>query len=84
MEKKTYFKLLVDMDGEIVGAELTEDGVEAGCKLTQGKAVTTDFLKEKFERHPNWSTTGSGAIKLSSSPGCIIYIGGWPICICCY
>ena len=83
MGEKAYFKLLVDLNGEVVGAELTQEGKDAGCVLTQGREVTPDFLAGKFIKHQNWSTTESGAIKLSSSPGCIIYIGGWPICICC-
>ena len=81
---EAYFTLSVDKNGDIVRAELTNEGRKAGCVLKQGKEVTPDYLAEKFIQHPNWSMTASGAIKIWGSPGCIIYIGGYPICICCY
>jgi len=83
-EKEAYFKLLFDMNGEAVGAELTELGSEMGCILKQSsEEVTPDFLAKKFSEHKKFKAVESSMIKLSGSPNCIIIICGWPICFCC-
>ena len=81
--KQAYFKLLFNQNGEVVGAELTPEGEERGCVLWQGDEVTPEFLAKKFAEHRKQEAIGSSIIKLSGSPDCIIYIGGFPICICC-
>ena len=72
--------LFYDKNGKVKGAKLTDAGVKKKCKLTQGKDVD---LKDIYQKHTKAEALAVDVIKFSGSPDCIIYIGGWPVCVCC-
>ena len=78
------YKLYYDNNGDILYAELTSAGISSKCELTQGPDKVNDkFLKELYKKHEIAEPLGNNAIKFSGSPDCIVYIGGWPVCVCC-
>jgi hypothetical protein len=77
------FTVFYDNNGNIKFAKLTDQGRDRKCKLTQGDDFTTKFLFKKIAKHKNIETLQNNWIKLSGSPDCIIYVDGWPICVCC-
>jgi len=68
--------------GEIVDI-MPAPGKDKKCSKIEGKENVYKKLIELLNEGYEIEAIGKDLFKLYKNPSCIIYVGGWPICICC-
>jgi hypothetical protein len=80
----SYYTLFYDNNGKIKNAALTENGTKKNCTLVQGREnVNQEKLRTLFKEYPVVEAISVDVFKFSKHSGCIVYMGGHPVCICC-
>lgn len=78
------FAVYYDQNGDIVKVDVTEYA-KKGCKVrAEGKELTNELIAKIIAEHSRVEIIDGNIIHCYGSPDCWIWIGGFPICICCY